>query len=222
MLIKSFLHPDTFNCWLSVTPGEEAHFNLSFRLASHNFCKKNEIDTHDRYVKVRIVKETGRFNIPDAWWRENPWMDQTFWAYQTPVKMFHKDSAWQPYLCYALEMMECERVRLYELERYGRSKFAAGDSLIVPCDCCVQCWDEMLAGVSEHVRERPKLEDVKDPDVQDERLSTEQKIVNFKTNEDRENDAILEEKAAKIEKKIADIEQDPRWNKEFDSDALLQ
>lgn len=222
MLVKSFLHPDLFNSWLTVTPGEEAHFNLGFRLASTNFCKNNGIDAHDRYVKVRVVSESGRFSIPNAWWRENPWMEQTFWCYQTPVKMFHKTDSLQSYLCYALEMMECERVRLYEIERYGRSKFAPGDSLIVPCDCCVQCWDETMGGISEHVRERPKIDDVKDPDAQDVRLSTEQKIVNLKTNEDRDADAILTEKAAAIEKKIEDVESDPRWNKELKSGALLQ
>lgn len=220
-LIK-IVNSDIYNSWHGYTPGEKAHFDLAFRLASHNFCRNNDIEIHDRYVKVRIVRESGKFNVIDGWWKNPEWQDKTFWCYQTPVKVYHKDTPLTPNLWYALEMMECERVRLTELDRTGMAKWAKGDSLLVPCDCCDQCWDETQAGVSEHVRERASIEDVKDPEAQDPDLPLQKKLTNLKTQKDREEEEALKERATEIEKNIVDVEDDPRWNKDLDTGVLLQ
>jgi len=219
-MLINVINSDQFNEWHGTTPGEEAHFNPNFAQATYDFCKRNDINTNLKYTKVRIVAESGRFNIEDAWWKDKQWQEETLWCYQTPVKLFHKGDPLNPYLCYALEMMECERIRLTEIERIGYSKFAIGDSLIVPTDCCEQCCDETSAGVSDHVRERPKVDDVKDPDLQDEHLPTAKKILNLKTNQDREEEAELNERAAEIEKEIMDVSDDPKWDKEVKSGVL--
>ena len=212
MLIK-IASPMSGYEWFDTTPGEECHFNQKYRFMSRRFCEKNHIDSFDRFLKVRIVREKGRYSIPDAWWRESPWQDQVFWCYQTPVPLYHKANQITPYLCYALEAFECKRVRQYELDRWGNSKFAIGDSLIVPCDCCDQCWDETRGGISDHKRERHNIDDVKDPDLQDEHLTTKQKMANLKTNEDKEEEVILEKRAAIIGEQIHDVTNDPKWNK---------
>lgn len=210
---------DTENpLWANVTPGEEAHFNPEYDQLARTFAQLNGIDYHGRFMKIRIVREAGEFRIPDAWWAEPNWQDKLFWAYQTPVKGYHKDNPDTPILFYALEPEECSRVRLYEKSRSGHHRFAHADSLIVPCDCCEQAWDETSAGTSDHLLPRPELGEVKDPLVQEiesPHLKVVDRIQNLKSDEDRQEEAASEERVKEISKQIQDVTDDPRWNKEW-------
>jgi hypothetical protein len=189
MLIQTKSVPDKNPIWSHWTPNEcyeneelsLKHLKFPYSEFVESFVRSQGLVTKRVWREVRVVNKAPSIEIAtkSAWWEQPEFADRIFWVFNNPtVATIDNDR----YFCHVLEPIECLRVVKAGIDKYGYNPFSVDfPCLYLPCELAKAAWDETSGGYSDHLRER----EVHEP--------TQQEI---------EEDAVLEEKAKEIEKNI--------------------
>lgn len=137
-----------------LTPNELIERNKEYRDYVRGFALWNEYKKPYKFMQVRIVKQKPSvvYGPTTNWWDDPDFMDHIYWVFLKPISD-RIDNAFFSY--YALEPVESAQIYA-ELESRGGKLGKRMNGFVVPCECCVQCYDETKGGIGEHIHYRPE------------------------------------------------------------------
>ena len=150
--------PDKNPIWYNQTPNELYETNSFYQELVNQWCRINDLRVKPyRWIEIRVISErtTRPIDVNSRWWANSLFMEKVFWVFNRPIKIFNGEKKDDFMMFYALETFECEAVAEKYKQTFMKTPFReAYPSLLLPVECCEQCFWDMEGGYSRHIRPR--------------------------------------------------------------------